>query len=86
MEQTLKKGNGLAVAGFILSLLAFLAALLCLTDGLVIILTVLRWIFVLPGLGLSIAGVCVNRPKKGLAITGIVLSLLAIALPYLILG
>ena len=55
MEQTLKKGNGLAVAGFILSLLAFLAALLCLTDGLVIILTVLRWIFVLPGLGLSIA-------------------------------
>ena len=83
MGDNAKTGNGLAKWGFILSLLAVIISVIgCVAGGLTFLLSFLNWILIVPGLGLSIAGLCVKRPKKGLAIAGIILALLAAYLPF----
>ena len=82
MEQTTEKivyierrGNGMGVAGFVLSLMAML---LFWVPG-------LSWILWLLGLLFSIIGVC--RPNRGLSIAGLVISIItAILIVISIIG
>ena len=63
-----KQGNGMGVAGFVLALLGLL---LCWVP-------ILNWILWILGLVFSIIGMF--KPKKGLAIAGLVISCLLILL------
>ncbi|TSE00654.1 DUF4190 domain-containing protein [Skermania sp. ID1734] len=63
----IQQSNGLGTAGFVVGLLGFLAS---------IPFGFLAWILVLPGLVLSAIGI--RREPKGLAIAGLVLSILGL--------
>jgi hypothetical protein len=72
-----KKSNGLAVAGFVLSLVSVPCCCV--------------WVFSIVGLVLSIAGLVrsrhdVLRPGKGLAVAGIIISIISILLALLFWG
>lgn len=69
-----KKGNGLGTAGFVLALVALV---LCWVP-------ILNWILWLLGLIFSFIGVF--KPKKGLAIAGLVISAFWIILFFVVLG
>lgn len=72
--QVVKRGNGWGVAGFILSLFALIVCWLP-------FISVWPWF---AGLVCSIVGVCRKQRKKGLAITGLVISLLGVILLILL--
>lgn len=69
-----KKGNGLGTAGFILALLGLIFCWVPILDW---ILWILGFIFSLIG---------VFRPKRGLAIAGLVISLIGVIAILVILG
>lgn len=69
-----KKGNGLGTAGFVLALLALIFCWVPILD----------WILWLLGLIFSIIGVF--KPKKGLAIAGLVISLIGIIAIIVVVG
>lgn len=69
-----KKGNGIGVAGFVLALLGLIFCWVPILD----------WILWLLGLIFSIIGMF--RPKKGLAIAGLVISLLFVILFFAVVG
>ncbi len=62
-----KQSNGLGTAGFVLALLSLI---FCWVPFLNVILCLLGFIF-------SLIGVCKKNVKKGLAITGLILSIIA---------
>lgn len=69
-----KKGNGMGTAGFVLALLGLIFCWV----------PVLDWILWLLGLIFSIVGMF--KPKKGLAIAGLVISFIYIILVVAVLG
>ncbi len=69
-----KQGNGMGVAGFVLALLGLL---LCWVP-------ILNWILWILGLVFSIIGMF--KPKKGLAIAGLVISCLYIIVAFVVIG
>ena len=69
-----KKGNGLGTAGFVHALLALIFCWVPILD----------WILWLLGLIFSIIGVF--KPKKGLAIAGLVISLIGIIAIIVVVG
>ncbi len=69
-----KKGNGMGTAGFVIALLGLIFCWL----------PVLNWILWLLGLIFSIVGMF--KPKKGLAIAGLVISFIGIIVICAVLG
>ncbi|MBR5074744.1 MAG: hypothetical protein IKX26_05900 [Bacteroidales bacterium] len=67
MTETTKKGNGLAVAGFILGILAVVFSFFLLTGWLTWILAVLALIF-------GLIGCFGNKKNKGLALIAVILA------------
>lgn len=62
-----KKGNGMGTAGFVLALIGFILSLIP-------VVNFISWLPWLLGLIFSIIGIF--KPKKGLAIAGLIISLL----------
>lgn len=71
-----KKSNSMGTAGFVLALLALV---LCW-------IPVVNWILWLLGVIFSIIGVCKKGCKKGLAITGLILSFIGIIIDIVVVG
>ncbi|MDE6152935.1 MAG: hypothetical protein K2G21_02160 [Muribaculaceae bacterium] len=69
-----KKGNGMGTAGFVLALLGLIFCWV----------PVLDWILWLLGLIFSIVGLF--KPKKGLAIAGLIISFIYLILIFAVLG
>lgn len=69
-----KKGNGMGTAGFVLALIGLIFCWV----------PVLNWILWLLGLIFSIIGMF--KPKKGLAIAGLIISFLFLIIILLVLG
>lgn len=69
-----KKGNGMGVAGFVLALLGLIFCWVPVID----------WILWLLGVIFSLIGVF--KPKKGLAIAGLVISFIGILVIFFLLG
>lgn len=69
-----KKGNGMGTAGFVLALLGLIFCWV----------PVLDWILWLLGLIFSIIGMF--KPKKGLAIAGLIISFLFLIIIFVVLG
>lgn len=69
-----KKGNGMGTAGFVLALLGLIFCWV----------PVLDWILWLLGLIFSIIGMF--KPKKGLAIAGLIISFIFLILVFAIIG
>ncbi|MGM9827181.1 MAG: hypothetical protein ACI30O_03205 [Muribaculaceae bacterium] len=69
-----QQGNGMGVAGFVLALLGLI---LCWVP-------ILNWILWILGLIFSIIGMF--KPKKGLAIAGLVISCLYIIVAFVVIG
>jgi hypothetical protein len=74
INQESKNQNGIGTAGFILSLCAIFTGWI----------PVLGWI--VWGLGLILSGVGITKPKKGLAIAGLVISLIGLFLLITLMG
>ena len=68
MEETVKKGNGLGVAGFILGILA---AIFCWCP-------ILNWILAILAVVFGLIGCFGAKKLKGLAIAGVILGIAAI--------
>ncbi|MBO6222620.1 MAG: DUF308 domain-containing protein [Bacteroidales bacterium] len=73
MTETTKKGNGLAVAGFVLGILALVFSFFFLTGWLTWILAVLALIF-------GVIGCFGNRKNKGLAIIAAILAVASVCI------
>ena len=71
-----KKKNGMGVAGFVLALCGMIFSWV----------PVLNWILWALGLLFSIIGVCKKNAKKGLAITGLILSCIDIIIIIILLA
>lgn len=69
-----KKGNGMGVAGFVLALLGLIFCWVPILD----------WILWILGLIFSIVGMF--KPKKGLAIAGLIISCLYLIVIFVIVG
>lgn len=69
-----KKGNGMGVAGFVLALLGLIFCWVPILD----------WILWILGLIFSIIGMF--KPKKGLAIAGLIISCLYLIVIFVIVG
>lgn len=69
-----KKGNGMGVAGFVLALLGLIFCWVPILD----------WILWILGLIFSIVGMF--KPKKGLAIAGLIISCLYLIVIFVVVG
>ena len=74
VQQSENKGNGIGVAGFVLALLGLFL-------GWIPILGWILWI-----LGLILSGVGMTRKPKGLAIAGLVISLIGLVVLIFVVG
>lgn len=74
VNQVVEKSNTMGIAGFVLALLGLIFCWV----------PVLGWILWILGVIFSIIGVC--RPKKGLAIAGLVISFIGIILLIVAVG